>query len=103
MLKKLSKIVIVLALVLHTFSPITMYASGNELQTEGVYDEMYEQELDDFDEDGHPEIHAAAYVPNAEGEGVLSDIEDEAEWSMVEEVVSSFIEEMEEDDDEPIS
>lgn len=60
---------------------------------------------DDLDEDGYPEIHVSSYTVNEDGEGGgLESIEDEAEWDMVEEVVSSFIEEMEEaEDDEPIS
>jgi len=59
----------------------------------------------DLDEDGYPEIHVSSYTVNEDGEGGgLEPIEDEAEWDMVEEVVSSFIEEMEdEEDDEPIS
>ena len=57
----------------------------------------------DLDEDGYPEIHVSSYTVNEDGEGGgLEPIEDEAEWDMVEEVVSSFIEEME-DDDNPIS
>jgi uncharacterized protein YrzB (UPF0473 family) len=59
----------------------------------------------DLDEDGYPEIHVSSYTVNEDGEGGgLEPIEDEAEWEMVEEIVASFIEEMEEeDDDEPIS
>jgi uncharacterized protein YrzB (UPF0473 family) len=55
------------------------------------------------DEDGHPEIHVSSYTTNEDGEGGgLEPIEDEAEWDMVEEIVTSFIEDQEEDD-EPIS
>ena len=59
----------------------------------------------DLDEDGYPEIHVSSYTVNEDGEGGgLEPIEDEAEWEMVEEVVASFIDEMEEeDDDEPVS
>ena len=57
------------------------------------------------DEDGYPEIHVSSYTTNEDGEGGgLEPIEDEAEWDMIEEVVSSFIEaQEEEEDDEPIS
>jgi len=59
----------------------------------------------DLDEDGYPEIHVSSYTVNEDGEGGgLEPIEDEAEWEYVEEVVASFIEDMEEEDDEePIS
>jgi len=56
------------------------------------------------DEDGYPEIHVSSYTTNENGEGGgLEPIEDEAEWEMIEEVVASFIESQEEEDDEPIS
>ena len=48
------------------------------------------------DEDGYPEVHAASYVPNEDGEGVLSSIDDDNEWDMIEEVIASFLEEFEE-------
>ena len=58
----------------------------------------------DLDEDGYPEIHVSSYTVNEDGEGGgLEPIEDEDEWDMVEEIVASFIDEMEEEDDEPIS
>ena len=54
-----------------------------------------------LDEDGYPEVHAMSYIPNENGEGMLTPIEDDAEWDMVEEIIASFIEE--EEEDEPIS
>ena len=57
-----------------------------------------------LDEDGFPEIHVSSYTTNENGEGGgLDPIEDEEEWDMVEEVVASFIEAQEEEDDEPVS
>jgi len=57
-----------------------------------------------IDEDGFPEIHVSSYTASEDGEGGgLEPIEDEAEWDMVEEVVASFIEAQDEEDDEPIS
>ena len=57
-----------------------------------------------IDEDGFPEIHVSSYTTNEDGEGGgLEPIEDEAEWEMIEEVVASFIESQEDDEDEPIS
>ena len=57
------------------------------------------------DEEGYPEIHVSSYTTDESGEGGgLEPIEDEAEWDRVEEVVASFIEEMEEEEDEePLS
>ena len=54
------------------------------------------------DDDGYPEIHAASYIPNEDGEGVLTSVDDDNEWDMIEEIIASFLEEFEEDD-EPIS
>ena len=52
------------------------------------------------DEDGYPEIHVSSYTSHENGEGGgLEPIEDEAEWEMIEEVVASFIEEQEADDE----
>jgi len=56
-----------------------------------------------IDEDGYPELHAASYIPNEDGEGVLTSIEDDAEWDMIEEVIASFLEGEEEEGNEPIS
>jgi len=58
-----------------------------------------------IDEDGYPEIHVSSYTTNEDGEGGgLEPIEDETEWDMIEEVVASFIEAQEEDDEpEPIN
>ena len=56
------------------------------------------------DEDGYPELHAASYTPNNEdGEGILSAIEDDAEWDMIEDIIVSFLEHEEEDDGDLIS
>ena len=52
------------------------------------------------DEDGYPEIHAASYVPDEDGEGVLTSIEDDKEWDMIEEVIASFLEAEAEGEDE---
>ena len=54
------------------------------------------------DEDGYPELHAASYTPNEDGEGVLLSIEDDAEWDMIEEIIASFLETEEEDDDDDL-
>ena len=55
------------------------------------------------DEDGYPEIHVSSYTTNEDGEGGgLEPIEDEAEWDMIEEVVASFIEDQEEEDDKSV-
>jgi len=55
------------------------------------------------DDDGYPEIHAASYIPNEDGEGILTSIEDDEEWDMIEEAIASFLEAEAEEDDEPIS
>ena len=56
------------------------------------------------DEEGYPEIHVSSYTTDEDGDGGgLEPIEDEAEWDMVEEVVASFLESEEEENDEPIS
>ena len=57
------------------------------------------------DEEGYPEIHAASYIPDEDGEGVLTSIEDDAEWDMIEEIIASFLEEEgeEEENNETIS
>jgi len=55
------------------------------------------------DEDGYPEIHAASYIPNEDGEGVLTSIEDDNEWDMIEDYFDSFIEAQENENDEPVS
>ena len=66
-----------------------------------VYMSSDEAELD---EDGYPEIHVSSYTVDENGEGGgLEPIEDETEWEMIEEVVASFIESQEDDEDEPIS
>jgi len=52
------------------------------------------------DEDGYPEIHVSSFTASDDGEGGgLEPIEDEAEWEMVEEVIASFLEGEEEEDD----
>jgi len=53
----------------------------------------------DEDEDEFRETHAMAYVPNENGEGRLTPIDDDAEWDMIEDIIASFVEEMEEDDE----
>ncbi|MCL2558844.1 MAG: DUF1292 domain-containing protein [Turicibacter sp.] len=59
---------------------------------------------DYVDEDGFPEVHVSSYTTNENGEGGgLEPIDDDAEWDMIEEVVASFVEAQEEEDDEPIS
>ena len=60
--------------------------------------------LDEAYDNDEPEIHVAAYTTNEDGEGGgLEPIEDDAEWDMIEEVVNAFIEDQDQEDDEPIS
>jgi len=58
-----------------------------------------------IDEDGYPEIQAASYIPGEDGEGVLTSIDDDDEWDMVEDEFDLFIEslEYEEEDYDSIS
>lgn len=56
------------------------------------------------DESG--EYYAASYNPDDGDEGKLLEIEDDAEWDLIEEVLESFLEENEEDEEtevEPVS
>ena len=55
------------------------------------------------DDDGYPEVHAASYTPDEDGEGVLTSIDDDNEWDMIEEVIASFLAEEAGEDDEPVS
>ena len=63
-----------------------------------VYTPLDEEFLD---EEGYPQVHVSAYTVDESGnEGGLEPIEDEAEWDMVEEVVETFLSELEADNDE---
>jgi uncharacterized protein YrzB (UPF0473 family) len=51
-------------------------------------------------EDEEIEIHASSFIPSEDNEdGELMPIEDDAEWEMVEEMLNTFLEEEEEDED----
>ena len=53
------------------------------------------------DENEEIEIHASSFVPNEDGEdGELLPVESDAEWDMIEEMLSTFLDEQEEDDEE---
>ncbi|MFJ7826874.1 Uncharacterized protein YrzB, UPF0473 family [Psychrobacillus sp. OK028] len=53
------------------------------------------------DENEEIEIHASSFVPNEDGEdGELLPVESDAEWDMIEEMLSTFLDEQEEEDEE---
>lgn len=59
------------------------------------------QAVGDYDEEEGPEIHAYAFNPTEEGEeGELIPIETEEEWDMVEEMLNTFYDEQEEENEE---
>jgi len=64
-----------------------------------VYTPIGEEHVD---EDGYPAVHVSSYLASANGAegGALEQIEDEAEWDMVEEVVATFLEDYESEDDD---
>jgi uncharacterized protein YrzB (UPF0473 family) len=63
-----------------------------------LFQQVGEQDVDD--EEG-PEIHAYAFSPTDDGgDGELIPIETEEEWDMVEEMLNTFYEEQEDDDEE---
>ncbi|MER2263068.1 MAG: DUF1292 domain-containing protein [Psychrobacillus sp.] len=52
------------------------------------------------DENEEIEIHASSFTPNENGEdGDLLPIESESEWDMIEEMLNTFLDETEEDED----
>jgi uncharacterized protein YrzB (UPF0473 family) len=58
----------------------------------------------DEDEDGEIEIHASSFVPTEEsdstvGNGELQPIETEEEWDMIEEMLNTFLDEEEENEE----
>ena len=53
------------------------------------------------DEDEEIEIHASSFTPNEDGkDGELLPIETDEEWEMIEEMLNTFLEEEEEEDEE---
>ena len=54
----------------------------------------------DENEDEEIEIHASAFTPSEEGEdGELMPIETDEEWAMIEEMLNTFLDEEEEDEE----
>jgi len=55
----------------------------------------------DEDEDEEIEIHASSFTPNEDGnDGELLPIETDEEWEVIEEMLNTFLEEEEEEDEE---
>lgn len=53
------------------------------------------------DENEEIEIHASSFIPNEDGEdGELLPVESDTEWDMIEEMLSTFLDEQEEEDEE---
>lgn len=53
------------------------------------------------DENEEIEIHASSFVPNEDGEdGELLPVESDAEWDMIEEMLSTFLDEQEDEDED---
>jgi len=53
------------------------------------------------DENEEIEIHASSFTPNEDGEdGELLPVESDAEWDMIEEMLSTFLDEQEDEEDE---
>lgn len=51
------------------------------------------------DDEDDIEIHASAFMPNDEGEdGELMPVETDEEWDMIEEMLSTFLEEQEDEE-----
>lgn len=54
----------------------------------------------DEDEDEEIEIHASSFTPNEDGnDGELLPIETDEEWEVIEEMLNTFLEEEEEDEE----
>lgn len=97
-----------------TYKIVVLDDEGREIECEVLFtfnSAEYEKDYvvympigDEFiDEEGYPQINASSYLTNESGEVVeIEPIEDDAEWDMIEEVIASFIDDMEEND-EPIS
>jgi uncharacterized protein YrzB (UPF0473 family) len=55
----------------------------------------------DEDEDEEIEIHASSFTPNEDGnDGELLPIETDEEWEVIEEMLNTFLEEEEDEEDE---
>ena len=53
------------------------------------------------DENEEIEIHASSFTPNEDGEdGELLPVESDSEWDMIEEMLSTFLDEQEDEDEE---
>ena len=53
------------------------------------------------DENEEIEIHASSFTPNEDGEdGELLPVESDTEWDMIEEMLSTFLDEQEDEDEE---
>lgn len=53
------------------------------------------------DENEEIEIHASSFTPNEDGQdGELLPVESDAEWDMIEEMLSTFLDEEEDEDEE---
>lgn len=53
------------------------------------------------DENEEIEIHASSFIPNEDGEdGELLPVESDTEWDMIEEMLSTFLDEQEDEDEE---
>ena len=53
------------------------------------------------DENEEIEIHASSFIPNEDGEdGELLPVESDTEWDMIEEMLSTFLDEQEDEEDE---
>lgn len=53
------------------------------------------------DENEEIEIHASSFTPNEDGQdGELLPVESDAEWDMIEEMLSTFLDEQEDEDEE---
>jgi len=53
------------------------------------------------DENEEIEIHASSFIPNEDGEdGELLPVESDSEWDMIEEMLSTFLDEQEDEDEE---
>lgn len=58
------------------------------------------QQVGEYDEEEGPEIHAYAFTPTEDSEeGELIPIETEEEWDMVEEMLNTFYDEQEEENE----
>ncbi len=75
--------------------------AGNEIECEIIMtftsDEFHKSYVVyQVKDDDSGEYYAASYNPEDGDEGKLNEIEDDAEWDLIEEVLESFLEEQEE-------